>query len=297
MRGKFWSSAAAIFIGALFVAGEAIATGTPPPPPLVIRQTEAPPMQCSTVNGTTITANPLNSPQFPVPVTCPASPGGQCYLYEYSITRAPTSPMKIDFTEISVSVTQAVNSTNPVATVIQPAFGGSSDFLEGARHEYTIKFDSGANIYDIPSLQIYVRPTPGENSRARVGTIQVKGATRQGCLIATPGTISGDVFQPVTAQQTVTVAGGNCIATFASDANGEFIFPPLSIINAPNAPFGTVCQAVQVDTVFLDGLAAQKPLKNNTSPLGVTFGTGTTTCYGPPRPSRPICVCTAPPCP
>jgi hypothetical protein len=29
----------------------------------------------------------------------------------------------------------------------------------------------------------------------------------------------------------------------------------------------------------------------------ITFGGGTTTCYGPPSPSPPRCVCTATPCP
>jgi len=29
----------------------------------------------------------------------------------------------------------------------------------------------------------------------------------------------------------------------------------------------------------------------------ITFGTGTSTCYGPPIPSPPICICTKAPCP
>jgi hypothetical protein len=39
----------------------------------------------------------------------------------------------------------------------------------------------------------------------------------------------------------------------------------------------------------------REPLQENSG--SITFGTGTTTCYGPPIPSPPRCVCKALPCP
>jgi hypothetical protein len=48
--------------------------------------------------------------------------------------------------------------------------------------------------------------------------------------------------------------------------------------------------------------AKAKDLKVNGQPVqflegSITFGTGTTTCYGPPIPTPAYCVCTASPCP
>jgi hypothetical protein len=215
-------------------------------------------------------------------------------LYEYSITK---SPQKIDFVEVSTSVTQAVIATDPASILIQPAFGGSSDFLEGALHEYTVKFDV-ANPYEIPSLKIYVKPGAAESSRARVGTVQVKGGTtRTRCLIATPGTRVGDEFQPAFTEQKVIVAGGKCLATLLLDGAGNVADIPVA---TPISPFLGPCELgspTSGEIIIKGPDDVPQPLKNNSGPHGITFGTGTTTCYGPPRPSIPKCVCTATPCP
>jgi hypothetical protein len=205
--------------------------------------------------------------------------------------------MTIDFTEVSVSVTQALNAalgTGSTVTVIQPAFGSSSDFLEGALHEYTVRFDHNPNTKTPASLKIFINGS----STPRVGTVQLKGATKQRCLIATPGTAAVNTFQPTFTTQEVILAGGKCKATLALDSLGNVA----DILSTESFPLsaGNDCQ-IGSPPPDEQGRRELKvngtPLQNNVSAHGITFGTGTTTCYGPPRPSVPKCVCTAQPCP
>jgi hypothetical protein len=202
--------------------------------------------------------------------------------------------MTVDFTEVSVSVTQAVNATMPASISIQPALGSTSNFLEGALHEYSIKFDHNPNTKTPPPLQIFITGT----SKPRIGTIQLKGATKQRCLIATPGTAVDNTFQPAFTKQEVILAGGKCKATLLLDAGGHMA--DFDGLPTPIPPYTGPCfsgsGAVNI-IVIENETPTQKPLQNNTSPHGITFGDGTTTCYGPPRPSVPKCVCTAQPCP
>ncbi|HEY7674727.1 MAG TPA: hypothetical protein VH867_05820 [Burkholderiales bacterium] len=202
--------------------------------------------------------------------------------------------MTIDFTEVSVSVTQALNAalgTGSTVTVIQPAFGSSSDFLEGALHEYTVRFDHSPNTKTPGLLQIFING----KSKPRVGTIQLKGATKQRCLIATPGTAPDNTFQPVFTTQEVILAGGKCKATLVLDAGGNVadIVNPMAI---PPYEGPCIVDSPTAETNFQISVNGS-PLQNNSGIHGITFGTGTTTCYGPPRPSIPKCVCTATPCP
>lgn len=119
--------------------------------------------------------------------------------------------------------------------------------------------------------------------------------------ISGPGDI-GDPFQPKFALQDSTVANGKCIAHLIFDKKGNVI--DVTADNAPGyVPTGdevpcTVGSPVVTPTnpngdIFVNGA----PLKNNTGPHGITFGTGTTTCYGPSIPSPAKCVCTKTPCP
>jgi len=114
--------------------------------------------------------------------------------------------------------------------------------------------------------------------------------------IAGPGDI-GDPFQPKFATQDSTVADGKCIAHLIFDKKGTLI--DVTADNAPgyvpNPALGeTPCTAVSVTG---DIIVNNAPLKNNTGPHGITFGTGTSTCYGPSIPSPAKCVCTKTPCP
>jgi hypothetical protein len=54
------------------------------------------------------------------------------------------------------------------------------------------------------------------------------------------------------------------------------------------------CQAVKVQNLKQFQVNGQPVLNLQGS---ITFGTGTTTCYGPPNPTPAYCVCTAAPCP
>ena len=112
--------------------------------------------------------------------------------------------------------------------------------------------------------------------------------------IAGPGDI-GDPFQPKFSTQDTTVANGKCIAHLIFDKKGTMI--DVTTSNAPGYVPGVGevdCTAVSVTG---DILVNNAPLKNNTGTHGITFGTGTTTCYGPSVPSPAKCVCTKLPCP
>jgi hypothetical protein len=119
--------------------------------------------------------------------------------------------------------------------------------------------------------------------------------------IAGPGDI-GDPFQPKFATQDATVADGKCIAHLIFDKKGNVID-----VTASNAP-GFVPTTGETNCTVAspvvtpanpnaDIIVNGAPLKNNTGPHGITFGTGTTTCYGPSIPSPAKCVCTRLPCP
>jgi hypothetical protein len=101
--------------------------------------------------------------------------------------------------------------------------------------------------------------------------------------IVGPGDI-GDPFQPKFTLQNASVAGGKCTAHLIFDKHGnvsDVTTDPPCVTGSP------------VGDIIVNGA----PLKNNTGPHGITFGTGTSTCYGPSIPSPAKCVCTASPCP
>jgi hypothetical protein len=116
--------------------------------------------------------------------------------------------------------------------------------------------------------------------------------------IVGPGDI-GDSFQPKFVTQTTLVANTKCVASLTFDKHGNVI-DVSGVVNAngyvpdPNDPSQTNCTVkTMTDPIMVNG----NPLKNNTGPHGITFGTGTSTCYGPSIPSPAKCICTALPCP
>ncbi len=63
-------------------------------------------------------------------------------------------------------------------------------------------------------------------------------------------------------------------------------------------------RVVDVDTEgpCVKGVANESNLSINGQPLtdnkcSITYGTATSTCYGPPIPNPPVCICTKSPCP
>ena len=89
-------------------------------------------------------------------------------------------------------------------------------------------------------------------------------------------------FQTIPLTRTALVAGGKCIAKLTYK-NGE-----ITEVN-------TDTQGCFVGEAKSPLMVNGQPLQNNAE--SITFGTGTTTCYGPPYPSPPRCICTAQPCP
>ena len=91
---------------------------------------------------------------------------------------------------------------------------------------------------------------------------------------------SANLFRPITLTRTALVAGGKCLAKLTYDKSGDLISvetdPPCVVGQGP---------------LVVNGQALQD------NPDSITFGSGTTTCYGPPIPSPPRCVCTRTPCP
>ena len=85
------------------------------------------------------------------------------------------------------------------------------------------------------------------------------------------------------------VAGGKCVAHPKCDTHGN-------VVDVDTDP---PCVKARVDDHNNSGakslLVNGEPLVENTG--AITFGTGTSTCYGPPIPNPPICICTKSPCP
>jgi len=91
--------------------------------------------------------------------------------------------------------------------------------------------------------------------------------------------------------QTVSTAAGlpACVAAVTRDSNGNIT----DVVPGPNCVRSDVPRR---NPEFVIGHGnAREPLKEVGS--YITFGGGTTTCYGPPIPSPAMCVCTSPPCP
>lgn len=270
MRDKFASSAAAILVGALFVAGEVVANPTGVPVP------EAPPLSCSTTFFN-VTLNSTAS------ATCPTASASLCTKYDYTIAAKSSTGPNVDHTVFAVAATQDLNATNPSGSAVAAPGDGDSTtgFLAGARHEYAIRFNS-ANTKSV-SAQIFISGP----STPRVGSVLIRSGNKilETCMLATPG-IASDTFQPLFQTQQVTVAGGKCVATLVFDSSGN-------VVDVTTSSPGCFVGSPAGGNLFV----GTEPIKNNSGPHGITFGTGTTTCYGPPRPSIPKCVCTATPCP
>jgi len=280
-RKFFLLTAAMVASGTLFAATELRAnpTGVPVAQPG--------PLSCSTSNFKVDAVRGPNG-EFPqvVPCTSPSNTDKQCAEYAYNISSLSKN---IDHTVVAVSADQDLDGTSPTAYVSSPGAGdNATGFLKNARHEYTVRFNSSKT----KSVQARVRVV-GPSS-PRISSVLVRGGSGYGgsgydddkgngesCLIAGPG-VAGDPFQPVSVTQTVLAAGGKCEVDLIYDTAGKLIdidvLPP--------------CEKFTGD-VLIEG----KKLQNNTNPSGITFGDGTTTCYGPPVPSPARCVCTKKPCP
>jgi hypothetical protein len=281
MRDKFRLSAAALLLGALLVTGEVNShnpTGVPVATPA--------PLSCTTPSGAwTITLVPETTGggvPFTVPCVTGNHIGQNCSKYKYAVF-SPTGA-SADHVTFAISADQDLDVAGPSATVTPPGTASgdvpSGNFLANARHEYPIRINPTPNVPAEISIL--------GQSRPRITTVLVKkGNLRETCLIAGPG-VAGDPFQPIFQSQTALVAGGKCQVNLTFDAGGNVI--------DVNPAAGSSCIKYEGPVTVTIG-SQTGPLKNNAGPHGITFGNGTTTCYGPPVPSVPKCICTALPCP
>lgn len=264
--------------GLLLVSGSVIAQ-------VVVPFTGPAPLMCTTTNFTVNAITGTNG-IFPIPVACDAlDPGKGCSVYGYRLS-SPTLA-KIEHVLFAVSVDQLVYGTAPTGTAILPLGTGDSTtgFLRYARHEYPVRFTtSGAT----PEARMFIKG----NSSPRISTVALKNGSKvESCLIAGPGTVivGADPFQPITQYEIAVVAGGKCKVTKIFDANGNLADITLGE--------GSTCVLARPDPILNPLMLGDQPLQNNTSRDGITFGNGTTTCYGPPTPKTPLCICTKAPCP
>ncbi len=263
--------------GLLLVSGSVIAQ--------VVPFSNPGPLRCTTANFTIEAITGANG-EFPIAVSCTGGPGTGCSDYGYRLN-SPTAT-KADHLLFAVSADQLVYATAPNASVAPPGSGDSTtSFLINARHEYPVRFNSNSTVYE---GHMFIQGL----SSPRISAAFVKaGRKDESCLIAGPG-IAGDPFQPLSQTETAVVAGGKCEITKHYDGNGRLV----NITLPTNSP----CYVGQPSSgqliVGTDPVTLQPiPLRNNNSRDGITFGNGTTTCYGPPTPKTPWCVCTAAPCP
>ncbi len=95
------------------------------------------------------------------------------------------------------------------------------------------------------------------------------------------------------------VADGKCVALLKYDPVDDSKFKvdldTGNSLNDKNCTAGNAADPANPADPATKLSVNGKPLTYNSG--SITFGDGTTTCYGPPIPSPPRCVCTAKPCP
>lgn len=96
------------------------------------------------------------------------------------------------------------------------------------------------------------------------------------------------IFKVIPATRSEWVAGGQCLADLEFNRAGELVKVSTRTAGCYSGSPATALYLTPNKKDFYE-------LKNNEN--SVTFGDGTTTCYGPPIPNPPMCVCTRTPCP
>lgn len=232
------------------------------------------PLSCTTANFK-IDAVLGPNDEFPIPAPCIIN-GGGCSEYRYTVTKLGSK--NLDHIVFAVSADQDLDSAGPSAFVTPPGPGDSATgFLANARHEYPVRVN--------PTPQIPASIVITGSSSPRISTALVRSGAKnfESCLIAGPG-VAGDPFQPIFREQLVLVAGGKCVAHLFFDASGDLV----NVTTDPPCVAGSA-----VNGLFI----GEEEIRNNVGQHGITIGDSTSTCYGPPKPSPPRCVCTKAPCP
>ena len=194
--------------------------------------------------------------------------------YRYNISSKTNA--NFSQTVFAVPADQDTDRASPTATIHALGAGDNAGFLVNAKHEYAVRFNSGATKAGTARLFMVTPSTP------RTTTVVVRqGNTSESCVIAGPG--SGpqlDPFKPVTQTQSVLCAGGGCTCEITNDAAGNIASVTTS---TPD------CTATLTDVVVkieVQGAIEEQPVKHFES---ITSGTGTCTTYPTKPKATTIC--------
>lgn len=262
--------------GVMFSLG---ATANPPGVPVA----DPVPLSCTTIssngggNNYAVQAIVGQNGEFPVAVPCTTDPSQMCADYGYVVTSL--LGQTISQSLFAASADQDLDSASPAPTyVTSPGAGDSTTgFLQYAKHEYSIRFNSNATKFE---GHIVIKGI----SSARSSTAYIRGGkVDESCLIAGPG-IPRSKWTPITSSKDVVAAGGKCAASLRYNGNGDLVNITL--------PQGSSCFTGKIPNGAKAAIGGE-PVQDVNAPDGITFGTGTTTIYLPSG----WAVCTAAPCP
>lgn len=249
--------------GLLFTAGLALSTAFAAPPP----------MSCTTPSGITVTAVPGPDGQFPAQKPCSFTytqngttiTGNVCSEYDYTITASGTNLDHLLFALSANSVLLPGSTLNSQWTPSALGAGDSkTNFLEYSADEYPIRSNANASVYSTGFV------IQGAAVAKTTTALMTSGKTYESCAIAGPG-IAVSQFAAKPLSEVSYAAGGKCPVIKTFDAQGNLINVELASNADP-----VKCQKV-VGTPKINGL----PIQDNSNPNGMTYGTGTCTCYGP----------------
>jgi hypothetical protein len=260
-------------------------------------------------NNPILWSDPASTGTFPYLEKCFADTSKECSVYSYQVTSRNGETVSQSL--FAVSADQDLHGTKPSAFYKPPGEGDSSTgWLEYARHEYPVRFNSNGTVFN---GELYIVGV----SAPRLSTAYVRGGKiDESCLIAGPGA-PGNPFAPTSINKIEAAAGGKCPALLTTNAKGEVI--NIQLFNDNGGPLSTAypdLAAKNAANNCVAGLATPDPNDPNYDPKknkfklniggnplqflgegagksGITFGTGTTTVYLPSG----WAICTEAPCP
>ena len=274
-----------------------------------ITNSVAPPCTCKSPSYTAVldnrtTVNGTNGPQT---------------TYRYKISATPSKISSISDAQMVVPRPLTPNPPNPTTPDIFLPGGG----VTSVQNYCDADKNSGVNKGNCDGFIVHVAPNAtgapngstflnvvsgprvadglvtlnfvgGNGSTELCTSLPVIGGVSTPTGIVGPGDL-GDPWQPKFAAQDATVAGGKCVAHLQFDKKGNLIDVTTDAPCCSGSP-GQLDSCGGTSTLT-DIKVNGEPLRNNNGPHGLTFGNGTTTCYGPSIPSPARCICTSSPCP
>jgi hypothetical protein len=234
-----------------------------------------PPMTCTTPSGITVKAVPGPDGVFPTQTPCSFTytdssgntiTGNVCSEYDYKIIASGTN---LDHLLFALSANSVLLPDSTLNSQWSPSTLGAGDsktnFLEYSADEYPIRSNANASVYSTGFV------VQGAAVAKTTTALMTSGKVYESCAIAGPG-ISVSQFASKPLNTYSWAVGGKCLIEKTFDAQGNLINAQL----APQSANDNRC-APHPGTPTINGL----PLQDNSDPNGITYGTGTCTCYGP----------------